>query len=206
MNETQEYLAIMAGKKRLELEYKEGDVISGYTAHGLSARIIESLHCGQYIEGWGFFVDREFEDGDIMKMKRHYYEWKELQEQGKEDEETGTEDSDTASQEEREKEAFLSDVIWIKKEKFQLDGSRSYSHDVTVGNRQFTFTEKKIPGIGRVVLPEYPVCGNPFLDPLPALVDEKWCWTYIRAGKEEKVPLDPEEEKAYLAVYRYGTL
>lgn len=32
MNETQEYLEIMAGRKRLDIEYKEGDIVSGYTA------------------------------------------------------------------------------------------------------------------------------------------------------------------------------
>lgn len=205
MNETQEYLAIMAGKKRLELEYKEGDIISGYTAHGMSARIIESLHCGQYIDGWGFFVDREFEDGDIMKMKRHFYEWKELEEER--NHYSGEEENETeADGEEKEKETFLAGMLWNKKENFQLDGGRSYFHEITVENRKFVFTEKKIPGMGRVVLPEYPVCGNPFLDPIPAKIEDKWYWTFIRGGKEEKVALDPLEERAYLAVYRYGTL
>ena len=200
MNETQEYLDIMAGKKRLQLEYKEGNLVSGYTAHGLSARIIESLHGGQYIEGWGFLVDREFEDGDIERMKRHFFEWKEMEEV---QEQLEQEEQRLA---EEEKERLLKDAVWTYKESFQMDGSRAYLHGVKIGNQQFLFQEKKIQGLGRVVVPQYEVCKDSFGEPLPEWIDGRWCWTYVMGGREETLPMTPEEERAYRIVYQYGPL
>ncbi len=200
MDETKEYLAIMAGHKRLELEYKAGDIVSGYTASGLHARIIESLHCGQYIEGWGFLVDREFEDGDIDKMKRHYYEWKEIMET----------QQILALEEERrqeeEREELLSGVEWTQKEDFQMDGSLSYVHHIKIDHREFILKETRISGIGRVILPEYEIQKDSFGDPLPEFLDGKWYWACIMAGREQRILMEPEEERAYRIVLQYGAL
>ena len=200
MNETQEYLEIMAGRKRLELEYKTGDLVSGYTASGLHARIIESLHCGQHIDGWGFLVDREFEDGDIHRMKRHYFEWKEMEDIQKRLEE------ESEKRARKEKEELLSGVIWTQKENLQLYGGVSYIHTIQLKNREFVFEEKKISGMGRVIIPQYEICKDTFGEPLPECIDGRWFWSYIQAGREEKLALSSEEERAYLIVYRYGKL
>ena len=200
MNETQEYLEIMAGRKRLELEYKTGEFVSGYTATGLHARIIESLHCGQYIDDWGFLVDREFEDGDINRMKRHFFEWKEMNELQKRLEE----EEERKSQE--EKEQILSGVIWEQEEQLQLYGGISYIHRIRLENREFVFEEKKISGMGRVITPQYKVCGDCFDDPLPEYIEDKWHWSYIQAGREAKMRMTDTEERAYEIVYRYGKL
>lgn len=200
MNETQEYLEIMAGRKRLNLEYKTGEFVSGYTAEGLHARIIESLHCGQYIDGWGFLVDREFEDGDIHRMKRHYYEWKEMDEIQKRLEEASDQ------KEEEKKEAFLDGVQWKKEEKYNLYGGIIYLHSIQLDKKEYVFEEKKISGMGRVIVPQYDINQEGMFDALAECVEGKWYWSYIYGGKEEKVPMDPEEEKAYLIVYRYGCL
>ena len=200
MNEVQEYLEIMAGRKRLELEYKSGDIISGYTAHGLHARIIENLHCGQFITGWGFLVDREFEDGDIMKMKRHFYEWQEMEEERK----VYLEQKEQMEQE--EKERLLQGVSWSTKESFQIDGSLSYIHHMTINGKEYTFCEQKIAGMGKVIQPQYEICKNILGEPLPEYRDGHWYWSYILNGKEEKIQMEQEEERAYQILLRYGKL
>ena len=198
MNETQEYLEIMAGRKRLELEYKTGEFVSGYTAFGLHARIIESLHCGQYIDGWGFLVDREFEDGDILRMKRHFYEWKEMDELQKRLEE------ESLKKEREEKENMLAGVTWTKQENLQLYGGISYIHKIQFENSEFSFEEKKISGMGRVIVPQYTIDDNAVGEPLPELLEGRWFWSYIHEGKEKKLPMLEDEEKAYLIIYQYG--
>lgn len=200
MNETQEYLEIMSGRKRLELEYKTGDIVSGYTAEGLHARIIESLHCGQFIDGWGFLVDREFEDGDIHRMKRHFYEWKEMDEIQKKLEE---EELKKASE---EKSRLLSGVEWKWEKKLQLYGGFSYKHWIRVGEEEFTFEEKKISGLGRVIVADYEVSKDCIGEALPELVDDRWYWSYISTGKETKLPMTENEEKAYKIILKYGQL
>ena len=200
MNETQEYLEIMAGRKRLELEYKAGEIVSGYTAYGLHARIIENLHCGQYIDGWGFLVDREFEDGDINRMKRHFFEWKEMDEIQKSLE---AEEKQKAAE---EKEEMLSGVNWHYEEKLQLYGGLSYIHKIKIEKEEFLFEEKKISGMGRIISPLYEICKDAFDTPLPECKDGKWCWTYIQAGKETKLSMSETEERAFCIVYRYGLI
>ena len=200
MSETQDYLEIMAGRKRLELEYKEGNLVSGYTAHGLSARIIENLHCGQYIDGWGFLVDREFEDGDIDKMKRHFYEWKEMERVQRQIEEK------EHRLEEEERNQLLSEVTWTKEKCLQLYGGISYRHLITIDSQQYCFEEKKISGLGRVIVPEYEVSESILGEPVAKLIDGKWHWSVIHCFKEEMIPMTAREERAYLIVYRYGSL
>ncbi|MBE5955244.1 MAG: hypothetical protein E7253_02205 [Lachnospiraceae bacterium] len=200
MNETQEYLEIMAGRKRLELEYKTGDVVSGYTAYGLHARIIESLHCGQYIDGWGFLVDREFEDGDIARMKRHYFEWKEIEEMQK-----ALEDAESEHLR-KEKEKLLEGVSWVKKENLQLYGGVSYIHTIRIENEEFRLEEKRISGMGRVIVPLYEVAKDILGDSFSECIDDRWYWSYIKEGREEKLLMSGKEERAYLIVYRYGML
>ena len=198
MNETQEYLEIMAGRKRLELEYKTGEFVSGYTAQGLHARIIENLHCGQYIDGWGFLVDREFEDGDIHKMKRHFFEWKEMHEIQKNLEE---EEARKASE---EKEKQLSGVLWSHEESLMLYGGVSYLHKIQIENETYEFEEKKISGMGRVIVPKYEIGKDIFGEALPECIDETWYWSYIQGGKEEKFPMSCREERAFKIVHQYG--
>lgn len=200
MNETQEYLEIMAGRKRLQLEYKTGDIVSGYTAEGLHARIIESLHCGQYIDGWGFLVDREFEDGDINRMKRHFYEWKEMDEIQKKLE---AEEKRKASE---EKERLLAGVEWKWEKKLQLYGGFFYKHWIRVEEEEFTFEEKKISGLGRVIVADYEVAKDCIGEALPECKDDKWYWSYISTGKETKLPMTEKEEKAYKIILKYGQL
>ena len=200
MNETLEYLEIMAGRKRLELEYKTGEIVSGYTAFGLHAKIIESLHCGQYVDGWGFLVDREFEDGDIHRMKRHFFEWKEMHEIQK------TLEEEARKKEIEEKEKLLAGVSWKQEEHLELYGGISYKHYIQIEENEFIFEEKKISGMGRVILPLYEICKDAFDTPLPECIDGKWCWSYIQAGKEQKLPMSSLEERAFIIVYQYGLL
>lgn len=200
MNETQEYLEIMAGRKRLELEYKSGEIVSGYTASGLHARIIENLHCGQYIDGWGFLVDREFEDGDIHRMKRHFFEWKEMHEIQK------SLEQEAKQKAMEEKEEMLSGVVWKQEEIFELYGGPAYKHFIQLEDEEFIFEEKKISGMGRVIIPLYEICKDAFDTPLPECMNGRWCWSYIQAGKETKLPMSKTEERAYRIVYQYGLL
>lgn len=200
MSETQDYLDIMAGKKRLEIEYKEDDIFSGYTAHGLSARIIESLHCGQYIDNWGFLIDREFEDGDIDKMKRHFFEWKEMEEiqnQLKEKEEEAYED---------EKKKLLDGVHWTHTEHYEIDGNQSFSHSITIDGHTYILREKKVAGMGKMVVPEYEFAPGVWDEPLAEWIDGRWCWTYFAMAREEMVPMKAAEERAFLIVKKYGML
>lgn len=200
MSETQDYLDIMAGKKRLEIEYKEGEFISGYTAEGLSARIIESLHCGQYIDNWGFLIDREFEDGDIQKMKRHFFAWKEMEEvqiELKKQEEEAYE---------REKEELLAGILWSHTEHYEIDGNKSFSHLLIIEGQTYVFREKKVAGMGRIIVPEYQIAPDVFDEPFAEQIDGKWHWTYLSMAQEEKMPMKEAEERAFLVVKKYGML
>lgn len=82
----QEFNSILSGEKPLEMTYTQGENIHGFTATGISKDVIEYLHCGIQV-GCDFWINREFKDGNIEKMKKHYEEWKEKDERRKKQEE-----------------------------------------------------------------------------------------------------------------------
>lgn len=50
---------IRAGRKPITVSWQDGSPLSGYTAHGQSQVILESLGIGRDIRGWGFRVPDE---------------------------------------------------------------------------------------------------------------------------------------------------
>ena len=103
-----------------------------------------------------------------------------------------------------EKEKALQGIDWQQEKKLQMFGDVSHIHKLRLEEKEYIFEEKKISGMGRVIIPLYDICGDDFVEPIPECIDGKWHWTFIKAAKQEKLPMSEAEERAYKAVYHYG--
>lgn len=197
------YNAIMNGEMPLDVYYKDGEHLWGYTSNGISAEVICDLHCGKYISGWGVHVDEAFADGDIEKMKAHYNKIEKEQKE-KEQREKEQREKEKASYE-AQKAKDLKDVEWSIKEKTVWDNGEEieeYFHTITINNNTFKFIEKNVFDFGRDI----------------ALVDSKnkamicdyindrytWMESGPKGGWIEFRELTPDELKAYMIICNYG--
>lgn len=152
-----EYNNLMSGKRKLKISFCEGEYLSSYIAFGNSAKVIADLHCGHYVEGWGFLVDEEFADGNIENMKSHF-----LEVENKKAEEKKKREEEKKAYEE-EKEEALKDVKW---ETFTSVGkdeggvTNAYRHVLTINKKQYMFTERNIFDYGRVIMPSAKFKGD----------------------------------------------
>lgn len=148
--EKKEYDDLMSGTRKIKITFCEGEYLSGYTAFGNSAKVIADLHCGHYVEGWGFLVDEEFADGNIEKMRKHFEEV----ENKKAEEKKKREEEKKAYEE--EKEEALKDVKWetfTSVEKDEGGATNAYRHVLTINKKQYMFTERNMFDYGRVIMP-----------------------------------------------------
>ena len=70
-----EFNAILSGDKPLDIVFNDGEYFSGHIVYGVSADVVRFLHCGHQMCD-GYVLDKEFEDGNIERMKAHYENWK----------------------------------------------------------------------------------------------------------------------------------
>lgn len=153
----EEYRDFMSGKRKLKISFSEGEYLSGYTAFGNSAKVIADLHCGHYVEGWGFLVDEEFADGNIEKMKRHFEEV----ENRKAEEKKERVEKEKAY--EKEKEEVLKDVKWETFTSLEEDEgglTKVYRHILTINKEKYIFTERNVFDFGRVIVPSVKLKGD----------------------------------------------
>lgn len=199
----EEYKALMSGQKELEIFYHDGEYLSGYQAVGVSAEIVEKLHCGHYVDGWGVYVDNEFSNRDIEAMKRHGDSVeKEMAEKERKRQET-------MEQYVHEKDSMLDGVSWDITKKFVTDeGGKTiiYHHTLIVDGKSYEFDERNIFDFGRVINPFYSVSPGIISGGLAKQEGDKFYWQVFRSGEGwlNIREITGSELQAYLIVLKYG--
>jgi len=199
----EEYKDLMSGKKPLSISYHDGEYLQGYTAYGIDAEVIHDLYCGRYVDGWGFHVNKEFEDGDIEKMKAHFQE---VDQKRKESEEKVKREK---SQHEEEKTKMLDGVQWdIKEHVITDEGGKTYEfyHELIINGKTYKFCERNVFDFGLVINPMYAVAEGLNEGGLLNREDDKYFWQDYkeRMGWYNVRELEEDELKAYLIVQKYG--
>ena len=61
-SDAQEKADIESGNCQIQLNYHDGEYLSGYQVHGHASDLLESIELARYISGWGHVVDSETVD------------------------------------------------------------------------------------------------------------------------------------------------
>lgn len=196
-----EFNAILNGEKPLDIVFNDGEYFSGHIVYGVSADVVRFLHCGHQMCD-GYVLDKEFEDGNIEKMKAHYEDWKTQRE--KEEVEKRLEEEKYK----REKEEFLEGINWETQEcKKEDEGGKTikYIHTLLLNGKTYVFSERNVFDVGRVINPEYEIVKGS-KGGLAKCENNKWFWMDFVSGKGyvKTRDMDKDEEHAYLAVQKYG--
>lgn len=196
-----EFNAILSGDKPLDIVFNDGEYFSGHIVYGVSADVVRFLHCGHQMCD-GYVLDKEFEDGDIEKMKAHYENWK-IQCEKEREKKTLEEEKYN-----REKEKFLEGINWETQEcKIEDEGGITikYIHTLLLNGKTYVFSERNVFDFGRVINPEYEITKGS-KGGLATCENNKWIWRDFVPGKGyvKTRDMDRDEEHAYLAVQKYG--
>lgn len=198
-----EYNEILSGRRPLDIEYFQGEYWSGAIVYGISEEVVKDLHCGRNLDGVGFMIYPEFEDGDIQKMKKHFQKWKCRQENIKRQKEM------ERIAYEKEKKSMLNDVEWKTTEHIYRDedgNTKYYIHDIKINGKSYKFTERNAFDIGRLINPCYSI--KPGLEPggLITCKNDKYYWMYFENEKGWYIvrEVTSDELHAYNIVSKYG--
>ena len=146
-------------------------------------------------------IDHEFQGADISVMKRHYEEWKKQQEAIKAERERKIKEF------EEEKDKMLEGVQWdIKEHSLCDEGGKTkyYIHTITINNETYTFQERNIFDVGRVINPCYSIA--PGVEPGGIMLrdDNIYYWSQFKGDKAITRTVTGTELQAYQIVAKYG--
>ena len=195
-----EYDALMSGQKPLDIRFHDGEHWSGMEAFGVSAEIISDLHCGRYLDGIVYIVDPEFADGDIGKMKLHFQEYSAKQ---KEKENLKKELEAKLA---KEKADALVGIDWHMTEEMSNVDGKIYIHELTVDDKTYTFKERIVGSVGRVINPCYSIREGAAPGGIVIGKNGKRFWADFESEEGWYIvrELEPDELKAYEIVSEYG--
>lgn len=57
--------------RTIRLTYREGEYLSGYTAYGEDAKLLEEIGIGRYVSGWGYYLNN-----DVVKKLGTEFEYR----------------------------------------------------------------------------------------------------------------------------------
>lgn len=196
-----ELKALWEGKKKFITFYHQGKQHEGYVICGVGKTLVKKLGCSNIQEGDFCYIDKEFEDLNIEKMKDSL--------RNKSPEEYNKLDiwiNKKEGEEELKKISKDLNATWIIKKYYETDvdgKKRCYKHFITINDKTYIFYERYIVGMGTVINPAYSVADG-IEGGLASTENGKKVWKDYIEGKWVKVrDMEEDEGYAYQIIQQY---